>query len=235
MSLFDKVPENISDISVRNENSIQKPFTEDVEHDLDAIKNMFDEDISNVKKMFDLQTDQCLDNIFRSQIVFLASIYDFYMHNIFKFGFLQIYKGIWGSTSSYNNHKITMGYLHHALEWSDDYSKLLSFLNETNRITTMMSYDSLVSNCKIIGLDIANILEELHNKKRIKNKDNSTLKTELDKIYTKRNSIAHQFDRSHKDGNTLSVTNEEVNEMMNFIETLGLIIYNECKLKDTNE
>lgn len=231
MSLFDNIPEDMSEVSVRKEDSKSNRFTEDIEHELAEIKNMFDEDISNVKKLFNTQIDDSIENIYRSQIVLLASIYDFYMHNIYKFGFLQIYKGKWVDNSFYNKQKITMEYLHYAMESEDDHSWLLNCLNETNRSITMMSYDSLANNCKIIGLKLKKIIAKLYSNKVINGDDKEALKAELAKVYTKRNSIAHQFDRSHRDGNTLPVTHEEVNKMIGFIEALGAALYDECKQK----
>ena len=46
--------------------------------------------------------------LWRAQIVFLASDFDFFMHELAKFGLCQIHEGSWADTQKYENIQISL-------------------------------------------------------------------------------------------------------------------------------
>ena len=48
------------------------------------------------------------ENIWRAQIVFLASALDFYMHELTKYGLCEIYNENWERTDKYENLQVNM-------------------------------------------------------------------------------------------------------------------------------
>ena len=86
-----------------------------VQFDLPEIKEHFDESLNAIRKQFDVaeylisvEKLKESENIYRSQIVFLESILDFFMHEITKFGLYRIFINEWPSTDKFNNLEIPM-------------------------------------------------------------------------------------------------------------------------------
>lgn len=85
---------------------------------LQEIKRHFDDNLAIVLSQGTLakhvtDDDRCM--LYRAQIVFLEGALDFYLHEISKYGVVQIYKGDWPETDAYNNLKFTMECLKTAL------------------------------------------------------------------------------------------------------------------------
>ncbi len=83
------------DISLpaRKEGTREKFHTDVVQFDLDEIKNHFIDSMSAIDAQFIVAEDLInsgkaaeAENIWRAQIVFLASTLDFYMHELTKYG-----------------------------------------------------------------------------------------------------------------------------------------------------
>jgi len=93
-----------------------------VQFNLLEIKEHFDESLHSIRKQFDVAEYLIsvgkfkeAENIFRSQIVFLESILDFFMHEITKFGLYRIFTKEWPITEKFNNLEIPMSKLMNAL------------------------------------------------------------------------------------------------------------------------
>lgn len=77
--------------------------------ELTAIMTRFVSNLSAIKAQFDLAEQLKADgnlqykDILRSQVVFLDSAFDFFMHEATKYGMVQIFQGIWEKTEKYNN------------------------------------------------------------------------------------------------------------------------------------
>ncbi|MDE5823586.1 MAG: hypothetical protein K2H91_02730, partial [Lachnospiraceae bacterium] len=81
------------DLMSRNENTRDKFHTEVIQFDLDQILQHFIETVDMIKVQFHVADELIVsgkrmegENIWRAQIVFLASAFDFYMHEITKYG-----------------------------------------------------------------------------------------------------------------------------------------------------
>lgn len=70
-----------------------------ISFEYDSIMNRFNENIEDVVAKFyiaDSITDENQKKeIWRSQIVFLESSLDFYLHEVIKFGFIKMFNGEW--------------------------------------------------------------------------------------------------------------------------------------------
>ena len=60
------------------------------------------------------------ENIWRAQIVFLASALDFYMHELTKYGLCEIYNENWDRTDKYENLQVNMKVIEVALKSGED-------------------------------------------------------------------------------------------------------------------
>ena len=103
------------DLVVRNENTRDKFQTEVVRFELDQILQHFVEAIQTINAQFDV-VDELIEsgkviegeNIWRAQIIFLASALDFYMHELTKYGLCEIYNENWNHTDKYENLQFTV-------------------------------------------------------------------------------------------------------------------------------
>ena len=81
------------DLMSRNEDTRDKFHTEVIRFELDQILQHFEEAIQTINAQFDV-ADELIEsgkitegeNIWRAQIIFLASAFDFYMHELTKYG-----------------------------------------------------------------------------------------------------------------------------------------------------
>ena len=96
----------------------KQPVPSIVEFDLEQIKERFDNNIASIRKQFDIaeslkskgDIEEC-ETIWRSQVVFLESALDFYIHEVSKYGMLNIFSGDWEKTEKYNNYQVPMKYV----------------------------------------------------------------------------------------------------------------------------
>ena len=107
-----------------------------VKFQLDEIEEHFDENLQYIQSQFDI-ADELLQsareeearNIWSSQIVFLESAFDFYLHELTKFGLSEMFVGNWDKTEKYNNLSVRMSIVDKALNAREDTEWFLEFVN----------------------------------------------------------------------------------------------------------
>jgi hypothetical protein len=86
-----------------------------VSFSLAQIKNHFDQSVLSITNQYEVadsllsqgKTEACKD-IWRSQIVFVESSLDFYIHELSQYAMMQIFKGNWSKTAKYRQPLKTM-------------------------------------------------------------------------------------------------------------------------------
>lgn len=205
----------------RNEETREIDFLT-VRFNLDDIYKHFIDNIhaineqSKVIDRLNLNCDEA-NNIMRSQIVFLGSALDFYMHELTKFGLCQIYDGIWPTTEKYYDIKIEMRIIETPLKISISNDWFLDCINELYKTVTMISYKSIKKQISLLGLNIETIANTAFPIENSLNK----MKTILNSLFERRNVIAHQFDRNHYDAQ-VNIISKEIVE--NFIYNIIKIV-----------
>lgn len=181
------------------------------------IKN-FRESIDNITRRFDIVTmlekqglhDEAHD-ILRFQIVYAMSALDYFMHEIYSFGLIKIFKNENPKTCRYNEYKIPLKLVEKALydaENIDNYLK--DEFVEINSNHTFMSSSRIREVLNIISNEdeFAFVEKRLKEKNIIKN--HIRLDNVLDNIYERRNKISHQTDLNHGDQSRNKISNEDV-------------------------
>ena len=180
--------ENTRDVTVKvfGITEIEKHFQESVR----AIENKFP---LALKLQETGNIDDAMD-VWRTQIVFLESAFDFYMHELVKLGIISIFNGEWngGKSTKYLNLSFSMSYLEDALKDSTKDVWLKNWINEKYSSITMMSYEDLNKVCNLLELDMANISNEVFYERGDTVKTSEKLKTFMNDLYSRRNMIAHQ-------------------------------------------
>ena len=95
------------------------------------------------------------ENIWRAQIIFLASALDFYMHELTKYGLCKIYDENWDRTDKYENLQVNMKVIEVALKSGEDIDWFLEYINSYYHTITMVSYESVKDQLRLLGIDLA--------------------------------------------------------------------------------
>lgn len=179
----------------------------------------FSESMAQINEKFDIVDElqknnfiEAANNILRSQIVFAMSCVDFYMHEIVKYGILQIFQGKRQKTSAYSNFAITMPYVERAINNIDSIDWLENWINIKNKQFTYMASKKIQEAISLISSK--KILDNVSQKMNI---DKNDLKNKIDEIYERRNSIAHQTDRDVSTGRIFDINKKMVEEYLEFI------------------
>lgn len=214
-------------LMARNENTREKFHTEVIRFELDQIMQHFTETIRAINAQFDV-VDELFgvgkvtegENIWRAQIVFLASALDFYMHELTKYGLCEIYNENWDRTDKYDNIQINMKVIEVALKSGEDIDWFLEYINGYYRTMTMVSYDSVRDQLNLLGINLSLVADRAFYQNGGTEKTKDKLKRRLNELFNRRNIIAHQTDRAHTDAQVEKITKEIVQNFICDIEKI---------------
>lgn len=203
------------------------------EFSLDEIKCHFDESINQIESNFSTaealmnngNAEGC-KNIWRSQIVFVESALDFYLHELSKIGFANIFSGRWNKTDRYNNHKVPMKQLEIALKNPESNSWIFEYANERFSREVFLSKESMKDQLNLLGVNFEPVISSAFPKSTdpsVKNRSGSEIISDL---FERRNLIAHQSDRNHYDANQNEISREYVEQCINDVKKLVESIHN---------
>lgn len=219
--------ERILDLMARNEGTRDKFHTEVVRFELDQIVQHFTETLQAINAQFEVADELIVsgrvtegENIWRAQIVFLASALDFYMHELTKYGLCEIYNENWSRTNKYDNIQINMKVIEVALKSGEDIDWFLEYINNYYRTITMVSYDSVRDQLNLLGIDLQAVADNAFYQKGGTEKTADKLKRRLNELFGRRNLIAHQTDRAHTDAQFGNITKDIVQGFIRDIEKI---------------
>lgn len=192
-----------------------------VKYELQEIKKHFDESVTVIQEQFAV-ADYLVENgkqdqafhIWRAQVVFLESAFDFFMHELTKYGLSQIYDSNWNVTDKYRNIQIDMKTVAKALRDGKDSGWFLEYINGYYAEDTLVSFDSFKRQMNLLGLDVQRIADEAFYIRGASEKTKDKIKRRLNQLFTRRNWIAHQSDRRHEDAVTNVISREVVEEFI---------------------
>lgn len=221
------------ELSTRKEDTRNKMTPAIVRFEIAEIKQHYDESILAIMEMFslaqDLQKDgkeEQAENIWRAQVVFIVSAFDFFMHEITKFGLTKIFEGIWETTIKYSNLTIKLDVLNKALKAGESSEWFIEFVNEQFATATMVSYANVKDQLNMLGLDIQQLANDTFFQQGSTEKTIDKLKSRLNGLFAKRNVIAHQSDRKHSNAEMMEITEEIV---LGYVDDVNKIVNNIVK------
>jgi len=226
------------DLMMRNEDTRDKFHTEVIRFELAQIMEHFKETIQAIKLQFDVADELIGDgkvteeeNIWRAQIVFLTSAFDFYMHELTKYGLCEIYAENWERTDKYDNIQINMKIIEIALKSGEDVDWFLEYINSYYQTVTMVSYESVKDQLNLLGINLAAVAGRAFYERGGTEKPKDKMKRRLNELFSRRNLIAHQTDRAHTDAQIKSITKAIVQNFIYDIEKLVVSIDAEAERK----
>lgn len=198
-----------------------------VKFQLSEIESHFDENLQYIKSQFDIadelfqsSKEEEAGKIWSSQIVFLESAFDFYLHEITQYRLSEMFLGNWDKTEKYNNLSVKMCIVDKALNAREDTDWFLEFVNGFYRELTLVSYKSVKDQMNLLGLELQEIADAVFYEMGSNIKTKDKLEKCLETLYYKRNIIAHQSGRRHSDAQREDVTKEMVEKHIEDIEKI---------------
>lgn len=210
-----------TDLKERNVECRDKDVSHVTIPDLELMKKNFESAIEMVdltlKNLDSICEVEVADNILRAQIVFLESAFDYFCHCFVKFGFHKILIGEWSSTEKYQNFCIPMSVITNAKN-NDDNKYYEDYLNEKISSMTFLDPKILSDNLNLVYCQmLCEIAKDIYPSEK---NPIDALKSELSRIYTRRNMIAHQDDREHSNLEKRPINVEEVKDFKNKIVSI---------------
>lgn len=215
----------------------------------DECYSHFKDSIKLIKKQFEIADDMLQNgnekgckNIWRSQIVFLEGVLDFYIHELSKFGTKCMRLGLWSKTEKYKNMMIPMNIVEEGLksnnescEWLLKYS-VIKFGKDT-----YLSYSSLHDQLNYLGISLNDILSNnffsvCEHSERARSDGLKNGKSWIRELFNRRNEIAHQMDRSLEDSSENDISKKYVEDHIKKVELLVAKIHEKaCGLSTFGE
>ena len=197
--------------------------------DIQEIKNHFQENLQDIENKFSFASELLeagkskeARDVWRTQVVFLESAFDFYMHEIVKLGIISIFNSDWNcKTEKYKNLSFSMSYLERAMSDKEGDTWLKDWINEKYRSMTLMSHENLKNVFNLLGLDLSAIADSVFYERDDNTPTGNKLKIFMDDLYSRRNQIAHQSDRRIEDAVKKEIDELEVK---NYIEKIKKIV-----------
>ena len=197
----------------------KQPVVSVIEFDLAQIKERFDNNLASIRKQFDIaealkaegKIEEC-ETVWRSQVVFLESALDFYIHELSKYGMLKIFSGNWEKTEKYNNYQVPMKYVEEGFKNPESKAWLLQYLNERFSTEVYLSVDSMKNQLNLLGLFFEPVMEKAFPKPSTPDSSYREGRKVVKELFERRNQIAHQTDRKHNDATQNTISKEYVEQ-----------------------
>lgn len=223
----------------RKENNREKKPIKVTNFDLGNIYSHFNENLVAIKRHFALADDLVAagkendaKDIWRTQIVFLESALDYYIHEITKYGMNKIFNKEWSRTEKYNNYNLKLSDVLYVISNPEETSWFLEHVNNAIISGTFMDYKSIKDQLNLLGIDIQKVADKAFYVQGSNVKTIDQLKRHLNRLFKRRNEIAHQSDRNHYDGTQNNITREDVMNEIQYIEKIVKAIY-DCASDDS--
>lgn len=215
------------DLAPRQEEIREKVSPVIVKFHLNEIEEHFDENLQYIRDQFAIGDElwrngrgEDAGNIWSSQIVFLESAFDFYLHELTKFGLSEMFIGNWDKTEKYNNLSVKMRIVDKALNEREDSEWFLEFVNEFYKEITLVSYQSVKDQMNLLGLNLQEVADAIFYERGSTVKTKDKLENSLEGLYRLRNVIAHQSGRRHSDAQREEITKDMVEKHIENVERI---------------
>ena len=218
----------------REQNVIVSP----VHFPLANIKQHFDESMQSVKEQFTVADNLLSEGnaegcriIWRSQIVFAESLLDFFIHEMSKYCLFRMFTGEWQKSEQYKNLDVKMSKVEEGLAFKESNEWFFEYLNEKYTREVFLSGDSMRDQLNLIGIGFESAMRKVYldapNKDFVK-----YCRREVEKLFDRRNKIAHQNDRDHSSAAQTDITKEFVEQYISDIEAIVNAIHDIAKEND---
>lgn len=184
-------------------------------------------ELSNVKKA----EEACY--IWRSQIVFAVSALDFFMHEITKYGMNKMFCGYWTKSTEYNKTRVLLSDVENGLK-SPESHWFVECINHVNAAAVFASYEKISQQLRLLGINKSTIDCAAYPKPEEPGSVYDSAEVRINRIWKRRNQIAHQSDRCHENAIVSDINEETVKTYIADIESYVNAIYQAVAKKDSD-
>lgn len=189
--------------------------------------NNFNQNLSQVRQygaLYDLIVQHLpvltahADSLLRAEWVMAVSSFDTYIHDIVRIGIMQIYHGTRPSCNGCDAYPMSFKTLKQVESFTSSTDKDIALESEIRKINEKDSYQSPKSieyAMSLIG--ISNIWTRVSLAMGMSAND---VKLKLGLIVKRRNKIAHESDFDYLSASQISITKNDVDDVVSFIERL---------------
>lgn len=214
-------------LSPRKENQRDAHLIEPpVQFSLNEIKQHFIDSLDSVKAQYDVadtllaedNTDGC-KTIWRSQVVLAEGLMDFYIHEMSKYCLFKMFTGSWDKSEKYASFMIPMGRVEEAITATESKDWFFGYLNERFSRDVFISKESMRDQLNLIGIGFSAVMFKAFPSENegISTKQGAQI---VEELFRRRNSIAHQNDRSHASAVQNDITKAFVSDYISKIEAI---------------
>ena len=201
-----------------------------VQFSLKEIKEYFEESLNEVKAQYpvaDLLNKNGNENdgktIWRSQVVLVEGLLDFFIHEMSKFCLFKMFTGQWSKSEKYYRFIVPMLKVEDAINTVNSKDWFFDYLNDRFSRDVFLSHESMKDQLNLIGIDFSKTMKRAFSKE---SEDSLKYgKQVVIDLFQRRNDIAHQNDRSHASAKKHDITKEFVEKYITNIELIVNTIY----------
>ena len=227
--------------SARRENTRDKRSVPAViSFTLAQIMEHFTQNLDAIRAQSDIAADMVREGnrseaefIWRTQILYLVSALDFYMHELTTYGMVAMYRRQWKRTPDYEKIRLPISAIDEGMRASDSAEWLVEYINDAFGRDTMTSYPRIKDQADLLGIDIRRCMEEAFPHVSKKHRAVAEGSEILGDISSRRNRIAHQTDRDPDNARQAEISDRYVAQSISHIEGLVLALHRAAKEKDT--
>jgi len=228
--------DNISlSLSQRPENTRDPiPTKTVVNFSLDEIKQHFDESLEYIKNQTPIARELINQsketegkNVLRSQIVFIESILDFYLHELSKYAISSMFVGRWEKSLKYQNLMVSMKYIEKGIAAPESVQWLTEYLNERFSKEVYLGFEQMKDQVNLMGISFKDVLSSAFS-------SYETGKQFVVNLFQRRNQIAHQIDRKHETAIQEDINENYVDNCINEVYNLVSCIHNAAVTKENS-
>lgn len=226
--------------SPRRENSRDKrPVPAVISFTLAQIMEHFTQNLDAIRAQSAVAEDMVREGnrseaefIWRTQILYLVSALDFYMHELTTYGTVAMYRRRWPRTADYEKIRLPMSAIDEGTRASGSAEWLVEYINDAFGRDTMTSYPRIKDQADLLGIDIRRCMEEAFPKVSKKSRAVAEGSEILGEISARRNRIAHQTDRDPDNARQAKITAQYVAHSIAHIEGLVNALHRAAEEKD---
>jgi cob(I)alamin adenosyltransferase len=208
-----------------------------VHFELVEIKAHFDESLLDIQKQFsianELQTagkiEEC-KNIWRSQVVFLEGILDFYLHELSKYALFKMFTGEWTHSEKFASLQVPMPEVERAIESAESKEWFFEYLNKRFSRDVFLSHEAMSNQLNLIGIGFNNVMKVAY-PKPTENQSRTYGKKVVQNLFDRRNAIAHQVDRKHESAEKNDIDQAFVEQCISDVKLIVTTIHNIAEKK----
>lgn len=227
------------DLSLANRiEEVRDPRPSCVVHfELEEIKQHFDQSLLDIKNQFAVadglraagKTEDC-KNIWRSQVVFLEGILDFYLHELSKYALFKMFTGEWSHSQKFASLQVPMPEVERAIESVESKEWFFEYLNKRFSHDVFLSPDAMNEQLNLIGVAFNEVMKVAYPEPTEQQSRRRGKKVVQD-LFDRRNAIAHQVDRAHESAERNDIDRAFVEQCISDIELIVTTIHNIAKNK----